>query len=100
MDLIWRQRAAIEQSLFQMRQVAIRIAVWRYPLVDLEDMHRIPWHAFATQGFEHDPGRRPTAHREQKAPTLLYSCPGSAGDGRRRRRCGGLRRGKRFDAHQ
>ena len=81
-DLLRRQRRAVEQALAEVRQVAVGVAGGRDALVHLEEVHARPRHVLARERAQHQPRRAAAAHGEGEAPARRDRGAGLRGDDR------------------
>ena len=98
-DVIGEQRRMIEQAFAQMREVSVRIACRRYPLVHLNDMHLLPGELLVGQCAQHQPRRAAAADRHDEAPARSNGRARVGGDDRRRLAGDHIVIGMDFDLH-
>src|SRR6478752_4783542 len=82
--MIWEQWRMIEQACAEMSQVSIRIAYRYCPLVDLNDVHALPWDLLVGQCAQHQPRRVTATDRHDEAPPRRNRCTRVDRDDRRR----------------
>jgi hypothetical protein len=98
-NLLGTQRTVREQALAQVREVAVRVPGRGYALVDLNHVHKGPWHFFIGQRPQHRPGGTATAEGHDEAAARGDGLAGLLG---RERGAGARDRigvGQRLDSH-
>ena len=81
-NVVEPERRALQQTLAQVRQVAIWIAGRSNALVNLKDLHLVPWHVFIGQVAQHNPWSMATAHGEAELAARRYRFTRIPGDER------------------
>jgi hypothetical protein len=79
MDVFLGDRSVPKKALMEMGQIAVRITLWGYAFINLEDMNLGPWNLLGGEILEHGPRGFSSADGKREDTTCSDGLAGGGG---------------------